>query len=168
MADIKIAVLHKHWLHADSINARMRASVREAKEAGISPDVLHFAESHSLFLALSVWYALLYVVVEGYCELKLKDKKIDALLLNETNVQLLRRFRNAIFHYQQEPFSEKLLGFLQEKDTEKWMRDLNLAFKLYFERELKIEELMEEVAAIDDDLPLLHKFLQKLFGKHYR
>ena len=43
------------------------------------------------------WYSGLYVVVEGFRELKLKDHKIETLL-QSSNTEALRLMRNATFH----------------------------------------------------------------------
>jgi hypothetical protein len=45
------------------------------------------------------WYSGLYVVIEGYQELKLHGEKIDALL-QSPNVDLLKRLRHGTFHFQ--------------------------------------------------------------------
>ena len=58
---------------------------------------------------MGYWYATLYVVIEGYQELKMADSVID-LLLQSPNVKSLRRFRNGICHYQKEYFDELFMG----------------------------------------------------------
>jgi hypothetical protein len=49
---------------------------------------------------LSYWFASLYVVVEGWQRLRLRDQLIDTLLLESENLSLLRGFRNGVFHFQ--------------------------------------------------------------------
>jgi hypothetical protein len=144
MADFeKLVALHKHWVAADSINYHLRRSVDVAKKA--SNDVPKafgdVGRVMSVFAALSVWYALLYVVVEGYRELAFQDEDIDKLLANDEYLQALRLFRNATFHYQESPLSPKLMTFLEAKDSEIWIMALNRALKGFFERELKITNL---------------------------
>ena len=107
--------------------------------------MLALAQMHSSFMRLSVWYALLYVVIEGYREVGKKDDAIDKLLFDEPLVDMLRRFRNAMFHYQADPFSEKLLDFLQAEKSTEWSRQVNAAFKAFFERELPILETLERL-----------------------
>lgn len=53
------------------------------------------------FLYMSYWYGGLYVVIEGWQRLKLSDDIIDNLLIS-SNVQLLKRYRNGVFHFQKE------------------------------------------------------------------
>jgi len=142
--EYNIHVLHMHWLIADSINERMKEG-RKSKE-GLKPlieDIKALALNHSYFLSLSVWYSLLYVVIEGYKQLNLNDNKIDQLLAEGKYVDLLRRFRNSVFHFQEEPLSSKTLDFLEAEASEVWIRKLNSAFKTFFEEFLPIKEIME-------------------------
>lgn len=85
---------------------------------------------------MSVWYSLLYVVIESCVELGYHDTEVDAFLSNEDYVSRLRRFRNATFHYQEDPFSSKLLEFLEAENSSGWIRNLSHAFENFFEREL--------------------------------
>lgn len=86
---------------------------------------------------LLFFYGSLYVVIEGYQELRVSDQKIDNLLQNTDNVDMLRRFRNAVFHYQKDLISPKLQEFLDTPDTENWTRQLFFAFNSYFSRKIK-------------------------------
>ena len=109
-----------------------------------SPEALRiFVDFHSVFLAMQAWYALLYVVIEGYQELDSEDARIDVLLANEDYVDALRRFRNSVFHFQKEPLNEKLLGFISVPESENWIRDLNTAFQEYFEAIFPSEKMTE-------------------------
>lgn len=92
----------------------------------------------SVFYVLTVWYALLYVVVEGYTELRCRDSAVDALLAQDGMRDALRLFRNATFHYQQEPISPKMMRFLEMDDGADWARKLNSALKAFFEGALDI------------------------------
>ncbi len=99
----------------------------------------------SMFARLSVWYALLYVVVEGFRELNLSHPEVDELLKNEECVDCLRLFRNATFHYQNDPLTEKTLKFLEAKDSENWIRALNKALEKFFLQNLPIEQHINEI-----------------------
>jgi hypothetical protein len=84
------------------------------------------------FMYMSYWYAALYVVIEGWRELRLRDEDIDRLLESE-NVDLLRRYRNGVFHFQQEYYDERFLQFIREGQVSAaWVRELNQAFGRYF------------------------------------
>ncbi|MFT4955761.1 MAG: hypothetical protein ACI8U3_002160 [Brevundimonas sp.] len=145
---IELAALHKHWLAADAVNVHLRRSMKSSErlEAGDLPEPLAaLAEQWSAFEVLRVWYSLLYVVVEGYQTLKLRDDAVDDLLGRGDYLQTLRLFRNATFHFQKDPFSPKILGFLTTPESETWVKELDQAFKRLFERELKIEEVLGEL-----------------------
>jgi hypothetical protein len=83
---------------------------------------------------MSYWYGGLYVVVEGWRKLRLSDPKIDALLTSQ-NVNLLKRYRNGIFHFQKNYLDERFIEFMESQDSVPWVRELNLAFGDYFLRE---------------------------------
>ena len=73
-----------------------------------------FADDMGLYM--SYWYGALYVVVEGYYELRLNDATINQLL-KSPNVSLLRRFRNGAFHFQADYFHSRFTDFMGAKDT---------------------------------------------------
>lgn len=100
------------------------------------------AKAASGFGMIQVWYGLLFVVIEGYRELRLTDQAVDALLAEEIYVEALRRLRNATFHYQQDPFTSKLWDYLFAPESETWIRRLNHAFREFFERSLGIAEVI--------------------------
>jgi hypothetical protein len=143
IVNIKLVALHKHWITADSIKQFMLAEMPANGAEGLSPELLKMAQMHSMGTRLSVFYALIFVVVEGYQELKLTDKTIDDLLLKTEFVDALRRFRNAVFHYQGDPLSSKLMDFLNAQDSDKWVKSLYESFGRYFERELRIKETLD-------------------------
>lgn len=62
---------------------------------------------------MSYWYASLYVVVEAWEEMGFADPVIDRLLRHPRDFRgLLRRYRNAVFHFQKSVLSEKITDFL--------------------------------------------------------
>ena len=84
------------------------------------------------FLYMSYWYGGLFVVIEGWKELGLTDKKINALL-NSPNIDLLRRYRNGVFHFQKDYSDERFLGFMRDgRNCVDWIRNLNQEFGRYF------------------------------------
>lgn len=144
----KIAVLYKHWMAADGVNHRLRQSMNYTDETPSFPKNLEaLAKRMSEMQVLQVYYALLYVVVEGYQEIKCSDEKVDALIGQEDFVNNLRRFRNAVFHYQAEPLGPKLLNFLVQDNSEVWIRDLKIALNEYFLRTLEVERVVEAIKA---------------------
>ncbi|OAI09012.1 hypothetical protein A1353_05450 [Methylomonas methanica] len=146
----ELVALHKHWCIADSIKQVVLAPLpeisRQTTTKRLPDDLAAFAESHSRFMRLQIWYALLYVVIEGYRALDHKSVEVEKLLSNEEMVNALRLFRNAVFHYQKDPLTEKLLVFLDAKESEIWIWHLNSALKKHLEFLLPIESWFNTVA----------------------
>lgn len=137
--------LHKHWLNADALNKVVATKIGGAH--GLPEDLEALAELHSSFARLSVMYGLIFVVVEGYRELRCVNSTIDELLAHDDFVGALRLFRNATFHYQKNPIPEKAMKFLELPESEHWIRKLHNAFKIFFETELPIKETLEKLNA---------------------
>jgi hypothetical protein len=78
------------------------------------------------FMYMSYWYGMLYVVIEGWRELKLSDPTIDPLL-QSPHVHLLRRYRNGVFHFQEKYWSDKVIGFVGTPESGRWIRELHEA-----------------------------------------
>lgn len=141
----ELAALYKHWCIADSIKQFITAEIA-IPEKDEPPDAfVRMAQVHSSFMRLSVWYSLLRVVVEGYQELKLQDARVDELLRNTEYSEALRRFRNAMFHYQADPVSEKLMAFLELPEATEWARALNAALEQFFLKSLPVREMLEQL-----------------------
>ncbi|NUY57665.1 hypothetical protein HLG76_14170 [Salinivibrio sp. EAGSL] len=141
----KLISLHKHWLNADSVKEVIATEIGD--DHGLPEGLADFAELHSSFARLSVLYGLIYVVIEGYKELKCTNPKVDELLSQEHFVDALRLFRNSTFHFQKDPIPEKAMKFLELPESESWIRALHLAFKKFFEAELPIKEMMDKLNA---------------------
>jgi hypothetical protein len=78
------------------------------------------------------WYGGLYVVIEGYDDLKLGDPAINALVASE-NTELLRRFRNCVFHYQEEYHDKRFTDFMtQGQNVIQWVESLHREFDRLF------------------------------------
>lgn len=96
-------------------------------------------------LYMSYWYAGLYVVVEGWRESNLKDEKIDNLLTSK-NIDLLRRYRNGVFHFQTEYYDDRLITFIKDgENCVEWIRELNNEFGRYFLDFFKPSNLTEDL-----------------------
>src|SRR6266545_8081968 len=136
--------LHRHFLAADAVKQFVSADLPVAAKTQHSPqNILDLGQFWSSVLRLQVFYALMYVVIEGYRELGCEDPEVDALLSNSDFVEAFRRFRNANFHFQEDPFSAKLVEFLDAEGSERWTHDLYVALKAFFEKQLPIAEFVE-------------------------
>ena len=90
----------------------------------------HFAIETNLYM--SYWYGGLYVVIEGWKKLKLLDSRINPLLKSK-NVSLLKRYRNGVFHFQENYNDNRFLDFItQGENCVAWIRQLNSEFGRFF------------------------------------
>ena len=120
----EILTLHRYFIWANRMRTHFDAILADGQPEG-TRDI----ES---FLYMSYWYAALYVVIEGWRDLKLTDKTIDELL-NSPNVGLLRRYRNGAFHFQKKYLDRRFEEFMKEGvDQVTWIRTLNEQFGRYF------------------------------------
>lgn len=89
-----------------------------------------YDESPATEIAIAFqWFASEYVVIEGWREVDFHDIDIDELLSkNQNSIDLLRRARNAVFHYQQSPFDKRLEEFAKEFHESGWLVDLHQLF----------------------------------------
>lgn len=129
----QIYTLHKYFIWSEKI--------REVLFSHLSADtvilkgnakIIEVIKSNRMDCFYSYWISSLYVVIEGYKELNLSDKKIDKLL-DEKKVDLLRRFRNTNFHYQKEYFDKRHTALLMEGEKiAKWLIKLRDELSRYF------------------------------------
>ncbi|NOX83051.1 MAG: hypothetical protein GXP06_08715 [Alphaproteobacteria bacterium] len=140
--NVKLFKLHGYWLTADAVEEAMRAYLNtETPHEPDMPDELNqFGKIHSVFSVQKVLYALIYVVIEEYKASDFEDEKLDELLADEVKVQMLRRFRNAIFHVQNEVLSQKELDFLDADYDGSWIKAVHKAFDKYFTERLDLEK----------------------------
>ena len=85
---------------------------------------------------MSLWYGLLYVVIEGWQSLKLKDQIIDDSLKSKYT-RLLKRYRNGVFHFQKKYNDERFEELCREKEAVEWITKLNKEFGRFFLEKLK-------------------------------
>ena len=124
--DWEVFTLHRYFVWAN----RMRTEFDAVLQKRDSMDAVRFEiEGH---LYLSLWYGCLYVVIEGWNQLGLEDETIG-ILLESPNIPLLRRYRNAVFHYQRNYSDTRWLELIQEGEkVATWIRALNQEFGRFF------------------------------------
>jgi len=85
------------------------------------------------FGALAHWLASLYVVADGWQEIGIPDPVISNLIATyDDYYQLMRRFRNGVYHFQHKPLSVKLTDFLKPKsEGTLWAEALLFEFKRF-------------------------------------
>jgi hypothetical protein len=139
---LELAALYRHWCRADAIKFVLFAVT--ADQPTRDQNVVD-AEVMSTLLRLEVFYALTFVVVEGYRELALEDPVIDQLLAVPIFVDQLRRFRNGVFHYQADPVSSKLMDLITAQQSQEWMQELHREFQRLFLEILPIKSTLEKM-----------------------
>ncbi|MBK8097614.1 MAG: hypothetical protein IPK26_10930 [Planctomycetes bacterium] len=135
MAQDPVFSLHRYFLGAN----RMRTHFDDLLKQGRA-DV---TEDPELRLYMEAWYGMLFVVVEGWRELALHDTEVDELL-GSPHVDLLRRVRNGVFHFQQDYYDDRLLGFVITDGTAEWVRNLNRALGRFFLEHLRARRQVTE------------------------
>jgi hypothetical protein len=90
--------------------------------------------------SLSTWfkywfpyYANLYIVIEGWREIKFHNQRIDALLeSHKETIGKLRRLRNSVFHYRKSMMDARFKEFLESENAIEWAYLLNDNFNQFF------------------------------------
>jgi hypothetical protein len=83
---------------------------------------------------LDLWYACLFVVVEGLRKEKIRDQAVTALLRDSKKLALLRGHRNAVLHYSPEYTNPRELQLFQDADFVQWIDALHDAVSDFFLR----------------------------------
>jgi hypothetical protein len=104
-----LATLHRYFIAANKMricfdNTLAKPEVSKRFEHPESMDansllrlmLLEFTDDLGVFMFY--WYSAIYVVIEGFKDLKVKDAKIEALL-QSPNVEALKLARNATFTF---------------------------------------------------------------------
>lgn len=126
----EIITLHRYFIWADRMRVHFDHILRYSKP--ISPESFKKREGIDIFLYMSLWYGMFYVLIEGWQELGLVDEKIDELL-KSNNVNLLKQYRNGVFHFQKEYYDERFTKLMTEgQDVAIWIRDLRDKFSRWF------------------------------------
>lgn len=131
--EIHLASLYRYFIWANRLKEYFDKAVIASKDSESSVELM-WADDYGLFMAH--WYGALYVVVEGWKKLGLRDPTVDKLL-DSPNVELLKWFRNGAFHFQKEYFDKRFTKFWYDsKKTVPWVRQLNSAFSRFFLKEI--------------------------------
>jgi hypothetical protein len=132
----KVFSLHRYFLWC----AEMREHYRQiAKQVSPTASFFENESAGRVFMYLSYWYAGLYVVCEGWQELKLSDSEIDALL-QSPHLEFLKRFRNGVYHYHADYFDERFMdAFARGEDFDRWAESLTFSFARHFDAWAKSE-----------------------------
>lgn len=122
--------LHRYLAWADAMRAHSEKVMPAAQGKGLDDVNVGLA-----LMYFAYWFSTLYVVIEGYRSLKLNDDAIEKLLEDKDKVDILRRYRNTIFHFQPEYFDDRNVAFMNSANTIlPWLKELRIAFAKFIER----------------------------------
>jgi hypothetical protein len=123
-----VFALHRYFTWCD----QMKSHFEEIALAKGKISDLFSPEGARLFMYMSYWYAGLYVVAEAWKHLKLSDPGVDLLLRERKHVELLRKYRNGVFHFQQEYLDDRFTNLMKEgMASVKWIGDLHSALSTF-------------------------------------
>jgi len=132
-ADKYMLTLHKYFIWADRMREHfynlLNKDISRLKSMD-SPEASMFRLETNIYM--SYWYGGMYVLIEGWRELGFKDAKIDKLL-DSPNVNLLKQYRNGVFHFQKDYFDKRFLGFIKSSDSPDWVFELRNEFSRFFQ-----------------------------------
>lgn len=99
----------------------------------------HLLATLYAFPYMSYYYGGMYVVIEawGTPRFPYADTEIDRLRRSPL-VARLERHRNGAFHAHPEYFDGRLLEFVNDPDSERWLNDVHAAFARWFRYHLKL------------------------------
>jgi hypothetical protein len=126
--------LHRYFINA---NFMRHCFFEKLKAEGVPADLT--SESR---IYMDFWYAGLYVVIEGWMELKLTDPAIDKLL-SSPNVELLKRYRHGVCHFQKKYFDPRFMNLIHDKSVVAWLQVLNREFGRFFMEYLRTHDKAE-------------------------
>jgi hypothetical protein len=123
----KILILHRYFIWANEMRTDFDGTLGQKKQQRIKQ-----------FMYMSLWYGMLYVVIEGWYDLGLNDSKVDELLKSK-NVNLLKRYRNGVFHFQKRKYYDRRFMDLIQNGEEVvvWVQNLNKEIGRFFLEQLK-------------------------------
>jgi hypothetical protein len=127
----EVHALHRYFVWANRMRVEFFAVLEAARERGERIDLAEDEGIHA-FMWMSYWYAGLFVVIEGWRELGLHDDEVHGLL-ESPNVDLLRRYRHGVFHFQSAYYDERFVALIRDgEDVAAWVRSLNSALGRVF------------------------------------
>lgn len=132
-----------HWVsHIDSKKYALDFA-HITKES--NSDFVKEMQLNVYFNRLIISHALLYVVIEGYKQLKLSNNEINFFLSEENYVENLRCLRNSLFHYQNDIRPKKLMKFIDQEGSADWINRLDKSFENFFIENVPILKMTKEV-----------------------
>ncbi len=126
----KLFSLHRYFLWSLVMRDHYE---RTGQRVSPTPSFFENEAANEAFMYLSYWYAGLYVVCEGWQDLKLSDPEINPLL-SSPHLETLKRFRNGVYHFQSDYFDKRFMfALVLGPEFDNWVIALANAFIRYFD-----------------------------------
>ncbi|TET45416.1 hypothetical protein E3J62_07620 [candidate division TA06 bacterium] len=126
-AEQQMVALHRYFIWADRMRAHFDEQIRET---GSIPFAVQDDTQPNPYM--SYWYGGTYVVIEGWKKLGLSDPIIETLL-ESPNIEMLKRYRNGVFHFQKDYFDDRFVGFIRDgQKSVEWVRKLRQELSRFF------------------------------------
>ncbi len=147
--DDKIHTLHRYFIWANRLRQQYDHTINT--EGPLPETDVRAVRQSTLvrFFQLSYWLAALYVVIEGWQQLGLKSQRVDELLDRE-HVDLLKGYRNCVYHFQPDYLAERVKKFLKADDPVEWASSVHDQFSRFFLEWLMSHGLIPRVHITDD------------------
>src|SRR5579863_7159242 len=118
---LKTLSLHRYFIWALTMREHYE---KTGQRFSPTPSFFENEAANEAFMYLSYWYAGLYVVCEGWQDLTLADAEVDSLL-KSAHLEVLKRFRNGVYHYQADYFDKRfMIAFTMGDDFDDWIIQL--------------------------------------------
>ena len=133
--NVNLIALHRYYIWANRLRELYVSTLATHPQINEQNYITWFADDPGLLM--SHWYAALYVVVEGYVESCFQDAIIDDMLISK-NVDLLKRYRHGVCHFQEKYFDGRFTDFMGSPDSAQWVGRLNEEFGRFFLEQLAL------------------------------
>jgi hypothetical protein len=136
--DELVPILFRYFMAASLMAQEFDKHLADPKDVALhGGDPMKFMVSKA-GLKMCLWYGMLFVVVEGFKEAGLSDPEVDRLL-SSPNTELLRRFRNGMFHFQTDNWLPSKFSdfFVPKNKTVEWVRALTTELRRFLLAEMK-------------------------------
>jgi hypothetical protein len=123
---MKYPALHRYFLHAARNRDLFLAEPRRK-----SPPFLQKIRSRA---HLELWYACLSTVLEGWKTEKINHGPVTEIARDRRKIDLLKKYRNAVFHYSPDYDDPRFVAVSEEADFVRWAHELHSAISSFFLR----------------------------------
>ena len=120
-----------HWSHMQFEHSQ--GFDEQSKDADFSGAFVH-------------WIASVYVATEAWKELGILDPTITEIITAYDDLfQHMRRFRNAVYHFQRKPMGDKIMNYCQAPESMAFVRALQFELQRFLVNLIPQNELRDEL-----------------------